>query len=69
LKDGEMGFFDNLRETFGGDRDGAQTGSSSEADLHAVPAMSAARHVNYDAPAEAPEDATVTTGGKHAARD
>jgi hypothetical protein len=63
-----MGFFDNLRETFGGDRDEARTDSSPEADLHAVAAMSA-RHVNHDAPAEAPEDAAVVTGGKHAARD
>jgi hypothetical protein len=59
-EDGDMGFFDNLKEALGGDRDGETTTAAAE---------TAARHADRNAPEESEHGAQVTTGGKHAARE
>lgn len=60
-----MGFFDNLKEVLGGDREDDDAGAASAG--ASVPAN--ARHVDHAAPAERADDAAMVTGGKHAARD
>ena len=54
-EDGDMGFFDSLKEALGGDKD--ESGSSSEP-----------RHVDREAAEETPAQPQAS-GGKHAARD
>ena len=57
-----MGFIDSIKEALGGDRD--DDGSAASARSSSTP-----RHIDHNAPAEAPVEAEVVTGGKHAARD
>jgi len=58
-----MGFFDNLKEALGGDHHDRAAAVDSTAPREQP------RHVDPHAPAESDADATVVTGGKHAARD
>jgi hypothetical protein len=60
-----MGFFDNLKDALGGDRE--DDGAAAVSAVSSVPVS--ARHVDHAAPAERADDAAMVTGGKHAARD
>ncbi len=53
-----MGFFDNLKEALGGDREGEPTTAASQA---------TPRHADRDAREESSQGQVV--GGKHAARE
>lgn len=61
-----MGFFDNLKEALGADKESTETPT---AESGAQPSMDAPRHAADDVPVESEGDAAFATGGKHALRD